>query len=113
MNARLALHETWRKRLYWAAWVVMAGLGAALLLATLNARAVWSHEAMSWGWMGVGGLGMIVFWALVVAAVVGVAKGARQDSARDSRAREILEERYARGELTRDEFLRMSGDLDR
>jgi len=71
--------------------------------------------------MGLGGPLMILFWILVIAAVVAVVAGlARQLPGRggarggdgDDRALEILRERYARGEIDHDEFERQRRDLD-
>lgn len=64
------------------------------------------------GW-GVGawlmmGLGMLVFWSLVVAGIVVVVRalGRRDDGRPDEAesARRILDERFARGELTEEEY---------
>lgn len=77
---------------------------------------------MGWGWHW---LGMFVFWLiplLVVIALVAVAikylssRGARSDAGlrEDSnRALEVLEERYARGEINREEYLQKRDDLRR
>lgn len=60
------------------------------------------------------GLGMLLVWLLPLALVVLVAlyfingKGRR----RSRTALEILEERYARGEIDRDEYLKRRADLD-
>ena len=70
-----------------------------------------------WGMWGLWGIGMmlfmLVFWGLVfVAIVVAIrwlaqqGKGSRSDS-----ALEILRERYARGEIDREEFLARKRDL--
>lgn len=65
-----------------------------------------------WGWdhMVFGSFMMVVFWALVIAAVVlvvrlfiGRAHSGRDQTPRNS-ALEILRESYARGELDREEF---------
>lgn len=68
---------------------------------------------MNWGWeMG----GMMIwwwaFWALVVCGLIWlvVAIGTRRTNAEDS-AEAILKRRYARGELSRDEFERRLSDL--
>ena len=65
---------------------------------------------MSW----VGPIAMIVFWALVVTAIVFLIRYlARQSrsSANDSSALAILKERYARGEISREEFEQMRRDI--
>lgn len=70
-----------------------------------------------WGW-GFGILGMLFWLALVVLIVVlvwrlldrGGRDGIRQEVDRET-PHEILEKRYARGEIDRDEFERMKRDL--
>jgi putative membrane protein len=74
----------------------------------------WGMHPMMWGAWGFGMmLMMILFWALVIAAVVlGIrwllsqGKGSRSDS-----ALEILRERYARGEINKEEFEARRRDL--
>lgn len=73
-----------------------------------------------WGWgMGFGGIFMILFWALIILGVVALAKWLL--SAGDSRggssapgksALDILEERYARGEINREQYEQMRRDLE-
>ncbi len=73
-----------------------------------------------WGWMIFGGLMMIVFWggliALIVLAVRGLMGGGqpRETSYRrppESSALEILKIRYAKGEITKEEYEQMRRDL--
>ena len=61
----------------------------------------------SWGWEAwlAMSLGMLVFWALVAWVIVVLVKssnGWRYDGRRDPR--DILDERYARGEIDEDEY---------
>lgn len=67
---------------------------------------------MGWGG-GAFGLWHLVWWALLVVVVVAVARaagfGARPGA--PDRALEILKERYARGEIDREEFERRRRDL--
>jgi len=70
------------------------------------------HDGFGFGY-GFGGPLMWLFWLLVIAAVVwGVSAaaggGGRQ---RPRSALEILEERYARGEINREEFESKKRDL--
>lgn len=70
---------------------------------------------MPGGWWGMGwGLGMVVFWALVIAAVVWLLRSAGQRShaggPRES-ALEILQRRYASGEIGREEYEQKRRDL--
>ena len=55
---------------------------------------------VAWGFMGV------AFWILLAALIVVLFRGTRTPS-RDPRAAavRVLEERYARGEITREDFL--------
>jgi putative membrane protein len=59
------------------------------------------------GWGLVGFLVMAAFWVLVVMIIVGLVRGrgARRGLGGGSGAVKVLEERYARGEIDRDEFL--------
>lgn len=75
--------------------------------------------------MGYGGGGwwsmlmMILMWTLIIAGIVAVVrwlfgwnkKGCQPHSGDSHSAIEILQERYARGEITRDEFLNIKKDF--
>ena len=69
----------------------------------------WGHmDGWGGGWMWLWGVAMMVLFAVLVVwlirAVMG-APGAARDAGRPGdRAREILAERYARGELTTEEY---------
>ncbi len=73
----------------------------------------WDHMNGYGGW-GFGWIFMILFWVLIIVAIValvrwlsvGIAGGSR-----DKSALRILEERYARGEIGEDEFRRKKKDL--
>lgn len=75
---------------------------------------------MMGGW-GMGWLGMIfmmAFWILVIVGLVFLIKwliqstrGAKEVGHGTSRALEILKERYARGEITKEEFEQMKKDI--
>ncbi|MDR9439772.1 MAG: SHOCT domain-containing protein [Halomonas sp.] len=80
---------------------------------------------MGWGnghgWMGFGGIFMILFWGLVILGAVALlrwlwmsGKDSGKDSGNASRktALDILQERYARGEIERDEYERKRRDLE-
>jgi putative membrane protein len=78
------------------------------------------HEWMGWGsgWGGMffGPLMMIAWLAVLVAVVVLILRwlgGAGTTGVGSVRtAREILDERYARGEIDREEYLRRRQDID-
>jgi putative membrane protein len=56
--------------------------------------------AVGWGLMGV------LFWILLIALIVLLLRGTRTSAgAAGGSAVRVLEERYARGEITREEFL--------
>jgi putative membrane protein len=62
-----------------------------------------------WGWIG-GTLMMLIFWGGLVALVVFLVRGfgsqpfQGQEKRSEPDAQEILAERYARGEISEDEF---------
>lgn len=80
---------------------------------------MWGHigdYGWGWGWGGMG-FGMLLFWGLLIAAIVLLAKGSWGSSACGKREREksaldILKERYARGEIEREEFEQKKKDLE-
>lgn len=77
---------------------------------------MWEYD-MGWGW---GWFGMILFWLVPILLVLFAAKylyggkaqrglGLREEG--NDRALAILEEKYARGEIGREEFLQKRDDL--
>ena len=63
-----------------------------------------------------GGIFMLLFWFLVIFGIVYLVKytvdsGKREEKGRD-RAVEILKERYAKGEITKEEFEQKKKELD-
>lgn len=56
-----------------------------------------------WGHMIFGPLGMILFWGVILVLIILAVRWA-SGSTRKKRALEILEERLARGEISKDEF---------
>lgn len=78
----------------------------------------------NWGWGGMmgGGLGMIAFWVLVIALVIWAVRGLTENSRQSQPPAgtpggerptplEILQARYARGEVSRDEYEAIRRDL--
>ena len=78
---------------------------------------MWGHMGdYGWGWGGMW-LGMALFWGLLAAAVVVFVRYTmRRDDAsgreREKSALDILKERYARGEIGREEFQQKKQDLE-
>jgi putative membrane protein len=69
-----------------------------------------------WEWhgFGFGGGFMWIFWILIIVAVVFLLKAGGGDRGSDERhetALEILEKRYARGEIDEEEFQRRKREL--
>jgi putative membrane protein len=67
---------------------------------------------MGFGMMG----GMVVFWALIIVLAVLLVKelfNSNSNRSRDNvrRANQILDERYARGEISQEQYLTMSKDI--
>ena len=90
---------------------------AARLAATGSVLA----DGDGWGHMGGWGWGMAIFgWLFMTVVVVlgawliwSTTRRAGPEAPTSSRAVELLDERYARGELDRDQYLEQRGDLER
>ena len=70
-------------------------------------------EGIGWGWIGIGAIHMALFWALVVLALIALVTGLTDAGARrgETRPIDIVKARYARGELTREQFEQLRRDL--
>jgi putative membrane protein len=70
----------------------------------------WHHDSWGWGHMLFGSLMMILFWGGLILLIALAVRYFGQGSADRERAagvktpRQILEERFARGEIDKDEF---------
>ncbi len=113
-------------------WPWVLGLGALALLGVAHYLG-WFGLGGAYGWMpgyGMGpgygrgwfhfgfmGLPMILFWGLIIAVIWGLAgglAGGRSCSApprASGRALDILQERYAKGELSKEQYLEMRKEL--
>jgi putative membrane protein len=71
------------------------------------------HNMENFGWgMGFGWGLMLVFWVLVILSIIAIIRWLSGNSgARTKTALEILQERYARGEIDREEYERIKRDL--
>ena len=72
-------------------------------------------NGFGWG-PGFGWISMIVFWGLVILGIAALAKWLMQQSSgggspRDKTPLAILQERYARGEIDRDQYEQTRQDL--
>ena len=73
----------------------------------------WFYGGMGWGGWTVMTLTMVVFWGLVIYAVIAITRagGERRSGAPEDPMR-ILEQRFARGEIDEEEYLRRHDILD-
>ena len=77
---------------------------------------MWVHmNDYGWGWAGMG-LGMLLFWGVLIGAMVLLFRSSSGSggSGRSSEksALDLPKERYARGEIEREEFLQKKRDLE-
>jgi len=71
------------------------------------------HWMNGWGG-GFGGIFMILFWVLIIVGIVYLVKivaGGTNTGEKKEDALEILKKRYARGEISREEFEEKKKDL--
>ncbi len=68
-----------------------------------------------YGWgMGFGWIFMILFWALVILGIVYIVQAVSRKAGQpgpEEKPLDILKKRYAKGEITKEEFERMKDDL--
>jgi len=79
---------------------------------------MWGYmgNGYSWGGMAFGMVSMLLFWVLLIAAAVILIRylsgtGVSSERQREKTALDILKERYARGEIEREEFEQKKRDL--
>ncbi|MCL4472265.1 MAG: SHOCT domain-containing protein [Sulfuricella sp.] len=70
-----------------------------------------------YGWMGLGWIFMALFWVLIILGIVALLRwlGMGGNGSRDVPRKtplEILQERYARGEIEREEYEQKRRDLE-
>ena len=85
---------------------------------------MWNSWGNMWGGggFGFGWIFMLLFWGLVIWAIVALARGAGGHSCcghgnngkghGEKSALDILKERYAKGEVSKEDFDRMKKDLE-
>jgi len=74
---------------------------------------MWHMDGWGYGPTGVGMLFVLLFWVLVVLAIVALVKwlaGARRETG--ERPLDIVRARYAKGEITREQYEQMKKDLE-
>lgn len=69
----------------------------------------WYNNSVGWGGWIMMSLAMVVFWGLVIFAVVAIFRGTSKDTERGDRVThrdpmQILDERFARGEIDEDDY---------
>jgi putative membrane protein len=75
---------------------------------------MWSGmDGMGWGWIGLGVVHMVVFWVLVILGIVAITRWLAGGGAGHGPARgiDILKARYAKGEITKEQFEQMKRDI--
>jgi putative membrane protein len=78
---------------------------------------MWGYMDGGSGWgMAFGTVSMLLFWFLLIAAIVMLIRylsgtGISSERRREKTALDILKERYARGEIEREEFEQKKHDL--
>jgi len=104
--------------LTWLAIALIVAVGLMIALGAMAMTAYGGYYGMmgssSWGWglvmMGVPGV-ILVLILLAALGGLGDHSIATGGVGRSANALDILDERYARGELSREEYLRARGDL--
>ena len=66
---------------------------------------MWELAGHGWGWVGIGMVHMLLFWAFVIFAIVYLS-GTSSESSRETNKvpLDILKERYARGEIENPDY---------
>lgn len=73
------------------------------------------YNNFGWGWMMLGGIWMIIFWGVIIFLIVwGIKRltGHRDSGGVERRSPlDIAKERYARGEISKEQFEQIKKDL--
>jgi putative membrane protein len=73
------------------------------------------YSGMGWFGPGFGGIFMILWWGLIIAGIVALVRwlmSSSRNTPTEKRALDILDERYARGEIDREEYEQRKRDLE-
>lgn len=73
----------------------------------------WGDYAWGWG-MGFGWLAMTIFWVLVILGIVYLVRtfaGKEKSAPAEELPLDILKKRYAKGEISKEEYDRIKDDL--
>lgn len=85
---------------------------------------MWGDMGMGWGWGGgwgiLGIVHMVLWWVLIILGIVvlfkwltgGFTQPPQAEGGATNRALDILKERYARGEIDKDEFEQKKRDIE-
>jgi putative membrane protein len=69
------------------------------------------HEGMGW-WIVLGGVWMVLFWGGIIALIVwGINRIERGDSPQKRGPLDIAKERYAKGEISKEQYEQIKKDL--
>ncbi len=110
------------------AWVIVIGIAVLVILMLISGLVAPLLYGRGYGWgmmggygfpmMGIGmGFGMIIFWVLIIAGGVWLVQslshgaGSNAVTPPGESPFEILKRRYAKGEITKDQFDQMKRDL--
>jgi putative membrane protein len=84
-------------------WALLAGLFVGI--------DHFSSKGLQWAWWPVLGAGVFLLTPALIFTISGYAVGGTSGGSGEVDALQILDERYARGEIGREEYLRMWDDL--
>ncbi len=108
-----------RNRLWWLVLTTVLVVGLMALFAALASPGWTAYGMMGWGWgwgvlTMVGAVVVLVLLLLVVSGALAprTAPAYLAPVSPPSSATEILDARYARGEISREEYLRARADLE-
>jgi len=74
---------------------------------------MWYMHDFGWGWMALGIFLMVIFWGSIIALIVWIVRRATNRGASSGGVSplDIAKERYARGEISREQFEQIKKDL--